>query len=899
MANLFFTNPLLEALADDLKSLAAWISKKYRLPPTLTMGSTRRVPAVDGDGNPVLNDDGTPRMVNEHFDMPIVDYIVRAAGDTLFHGGGFSLGDDRLATDRISGKVALPDNETVGRPGEEARGDRAGEEQPIGDTVDNFSIGVASLITMLSKRYRMGIMRIAFDELGMMKYLVEKEPELYNGLKRALGKDSLGKFIDSLPEFDEGKLKELMHDLIPEYVVGAILTNPDSRLRGQIEKAIGANNLQRIADEYEPIGVELTPDLSTQDGKPLSFDELERVVGYSGKSYEETFPGRKEKYVPRGTEEEEDTVGLPGGDAPEWEDGMVAHSVRDGMREKANLNYKGRYRRYRKGRWTVCHITNEEASQNGIIDWPNGKWGQFHNVTHWCITRGSWPGYSSHEGSTGEAFYMFRDDFIDGANNSYTDTYPAGRAFAFYTMKRDGLVYSTSRATDFQDMTDVVHSNYDRYPGMPGFNWDDNGQFPPCADCSKIDDISTSPEAKAEALTAYVLFLVGADLSDVPVETGERKRSMLAELMKIYFPSDKITGENFDGDSLTPHAINCSDCYEVSRILNDLGNKAPKMFTVRNEFYTKATSRDTPFCKYHLYTSPDAPTNLITHIFDNWANGDRVNTDETGFIVVELPDGKMKSLTGYPVKLSDVVVNPTAGSMDIYSGDDDQPERTVRLFRPEDSAPPPRKQDIVPRGAKWRIQSKSLAIFPDERGIPMFYNKRTGGNPIPIGNVRLGNMLETLSKATDDAPVSIIPVDPENGRFNILMYGGGVMDIAYVTGTESDVTKALQVFRINHRRSAMSSGALVLEPANVNLQLANSPYVRVGKMDGDLMPREYGTTFHFASPEADRAMGAEHPGALWLKDARNAAIVYAIDPDTMQEVGRYDLNALRRQGGAR
>lgn len=899
MANIFFSNPILEALADDLKSLAAWISKKYRLPPKLTMDSARRVPAVDGNGNPVMNADGTPQMVTEHYDMPIVDYIVRAAGDTLFHGGGFSLGDDRLATDRISGKAALPDNETVGRPGEEARGERAGEEQPIGDTVDNFSVGVASLITLLSKRYRMGIMRIAFDELGMMKYLVEKENELYKGLMRALGPDNLGKFIDGLPEFDEGKLKELMHELIPEYVVGAILTNPDSRLRGQIEKAIGASNLQKIADEYEPIGVELTPDLSTPDGKPLGFDDLERLVGYSGKSYEETFPGRKEKYVPRGTEPGEETVGTPGGDAPEWEDGMVANEVSDAMRDKANLNYKGRYRRYRKGRWTVCHITNEEASRNGIIDWPDGTWGQFHNVTHWCITRSSWPSYANHEGSTGEAFYMFRDDFIDRGNNSYTDIYPAGRGFAFYTMKRDGLVYSTNIATDFQDMTDTVHSNYDRYPGMPGFKWEDNGQFPPCADCSKISDISTSPEAKAEALSAYVLFLVGADLSDVPVETGERKRSMLAELMKIYFPSDKITGEDFDGDNLTPHAISCGDCYEVARILNDLGGKAPKMFTVRNEFYTKAASRETPFCKYHLYASPDASANLITHIFDNWANGDRVNTDETGIIMVEFPDGKVKSLTGYPVKLSNVVVNPDAGSMDIYSGEDDQVERTVRLFRPEDSTPTPRKQEIVPRGVKWSIKSKNAAIFPDDKGVPMLYNKRAGGNPMPIGNVRLGNMLDTLSKAVDNAPVSIIPVDPENGRVNILMYGGGgVIHIAYVKGTESDVSRALQVFRINPTRSVMSNGTLVLEPVNVNLRQADAYGVRVGKMAGDLSPKEYGDVCPKVGSLA-RTLNELQPGALWLRSANNAEIFYAIDPDTLQELGRYDMNAIRRQGGGR
>ena len=381
--------------------------------------------------------------------VTLVSYIRNAATGAMTHGDEFGIGDSQAYRNREPGSMA----------GFSTRDIRIGNLLKP----DTYPTELKNYVAMLSRQFLPGILRIAFDELNLMAYLVKAHPEIatyMTMLPSAEDPESLGKF-------SYGKLDFFGKTVVPVIVVRELISRSqpgkfrdkttycDPSTLAETRAYLGDDVTDMFVDYIDPPQVNLDANLADRDGKgELSLGDLVDAMDIGDDTGADTIrkrtrnaEGKDLRFVPDADKEDEK------------EHELFSRSSDDELECPA----------YKAGEWYVVQVADEKHSMHGwfsMQESPSGRFyfrggpdphnfddGSGYGTDTWCIVK--WDDY----------FYRY----CSASNNDYAYYYVHESACRIHSIGQDhyaatafGVVYSGTDAPESNLWLGLARSNQDR-----------------------------------------------------------------------------------------------------------------------------------------------------------------------------------------------------------------------------------------------------------------------------------------------------------------------------------------------------------------------------------------------------------------------------------------------------
>jgi len=379
--------------------------------------------------------------------ITLVSYIRNAATGAMTHGDEFGIGDSQAYRNREPGSMA----------GFGARDIRIGNLLKP----DTYPTELKNYVAMLSRQFLPGILRISFDELNLMAYLVKAHPEIATYmamLPAATDPESLGKF-------SYGKLDFFGKKVVPVIVVRELISRSqpgrfrdkttycDPSTLAETRAYLGDEVTDMFVDYIDPPQVNLDANLADRDGKgELSMGDLVDIMDIGDDTGADTIRKRTRnaegKYLSFDPESDEE-------DEKEHE---LFSRISDDTYECPA---------YKAGEWYVVQVADKDRSEQGWFNMPDSPSGRFYfrggpdpknfnngagyGVDKWCIVANG-------------MFYSY----VNTQNNDYVYYYIHETAARVHHGDRKfpatgfGVVYSGTDAPSNSRWVGLARSNQDR-----------------------------------------------------------------------------------------------------------------------------------------------------------------------------------------------------------------------------------------------------------------------------------------------------------------------------------------------------------------------------------------------------------------------------------------------------
>ena len=381
--------------------------------------------------------------------VTLVSYIRNCAAGAMTHSDEFGIGDSQEYRNRT--------------PGSEAGIDPADARLNDLSKPERFPAQLKNYIAMLSRQYLPGILRIAFDELGLMSYLIKKHPEISRYM--SILPDSVDPA--TFGKFSIRKLEFFGKRVIPAVVVRELLsrTQPgkfkdrttycDASTLAETRDYLGSAVANQFTDLVETPDINLDANLADRDGTgeltlaelvdamDIGDDTISSVINYHTKNSE----GKELKFSAD-----------PEKDKQQNSDHFTTSSD-DTLECPA----------YKAGEWYVVKVVDENHSEHGWFDMPESPTGKFYfrggpdpknfdsctgyGVDTWCIVK--WDTYFDgycNKNENDYAYYYIHET----APQLHSDSQQNYNAGAF------GVVYSGTENPKADRYLGLARSNQDR-----------------------------------------------------------------------------------------------------------------------------------------------------------------------------------------------------------------------------------------------------------------------------------------------------------------------------------------------------------------------------------------------------------------------------------------------------
>lgn len=492
---------------------------------------------------------------------------------------------------------------------------------------DSYPTGLKNYIALLSKKFIRGMIRIGFEECGLLSYLLHDNRDILNAVASVVDAGDDGENIRAAApaNWDYDKLYHLAHYIIPQFVLKLMVApatptpNCDKALIEQNAAYLGDEDLRIIQSYVSPIETAFDTNLCPSGSKkPATYNDLARSA--AAWNFSVTNIKRKATHDDHGNL----NVYTPPTDGPisevlrdeEDDSGLVPRYTiepnKDGVYQyKEGRTVRREYPSQKFGHWTVVDVDNDQDHCRDNVDIlgkgftvmndPQGKpyrfWfrggndkdGQYdYGVGKWCWT-GSY--YNNYRNLTAhDRGYMLIHDRVldpdvmdtkDTGNGSKYDSTAFGVVVAGSTSSGiPGLM----KASCFQGRQDSTGS--DNRPGADfALEYDKSivpfgGKFPGIIEYGDWSDRYSDKRSIASAInnSIFCLGLIGKWDGSIQVSNGKFRRPSemefytdeLVNLMQKWFPVNiKSRKSDNSSKSQTIKLYKIGDLSTLGRILSD------------------------------------------------------------------------------------------------------------------------------------------------------------------------------------------------------------------------------------------------------------------------------------------------------------------------------------------
>jgi hypothetical protein len=603
----------------------------------------------------------------------IAEYLMQYLSDLLMHpheSGGLGIGDSRPAYELVRG---LGDGTATRGAG--SSGDALTPQSLR--SPDTYPDKLKQYVAMLTNRYLIGMLRVAFEECGLMSYVIYNKADIRKAIIRYSDEISSDEDISERvqPDWDFDRLHNFAHVVMPQFVLKALVApsiptpNCDSRLIAQNAAYLG-NDLRTIQAFVVPVEDGFDVNLQAKgSAAPATYNELARYAAAWNFSVDKIkekashdVNGQLNVYTPPDGADAPDVLADDGSLRPRY----VTEQAENGSHDSDDNPPAREYPSESFGDWTVVDIDNDTAHcannhnrlMNGYaytyLDGPDGPFrfwfrggaaprnNKYDGVYAWCWMWDHYDGYRKLK--AGDRGYMLlsrrvldRDVLAyrtDGSrspdnNGNIYDSSAFGIVIAgpHTDIGIPGLV----KPNCFQGRNDVT--SFDNLPGARDAVHYDPSMVPNGGDIPGLIKFGNWPydyggpkkhTAAAINNSIFALALIGKWDSSIRVSNGssdpdsiEFYTDQLVELMQKWFPVDLGSGSTAAlGYERKITLLSIGDLSTLGRIL---GHAAGHLDFMENEL------------RLTVFKTDDGN---VWHVLDIESSGGKV----TGFILVPADD---------------------------------------------------------------------------------------------------------------------------------------------------------------------------------------------------------------------------------------------------------------------
>ena len=212
----------------------------------------------------------------------LTEYIRIFLNDMFLHptnGGGWGIGKSRDAIDLMARIRENPELRGAGSSGDELTPESL--KNP-----DTYPTSLKNYVAMLSSKYLAGMVRIAFEECGLLSYIIYNKKEITDSIiNSGLVPDGPEALKEAIPaDWDYDKMFHLMHVIIPQFIMKLLVApatptpNCDQALIQQNAAYLG-NDLRTIQAYVIPIEEEFNVNLQARGSDaPATYNDMARYA---------------------------------------------------------------------------------------------------------------------------------------------------------------------------------------------------------------------------------------------------------------------------------------------------------------------------------------------------------------------------------------------------------------------------------------------------------------------------------------------------------------------------------------------------------------------------------------------------------------------------------------------
>ena len=547
---------------------------------------------------------------------------------------------------------------------------------------DLYPAGLKNYIALLSKKFIRGIIRIGFEECGLLPFLLHNSTEILDAVKNGSG----GKLDDetiksSVQSWDYDKLYHLAHNIIPHFVLKAMVAPPvptpncDKALIEQNAAYLGVRDLRIIQAYVVPIETGFDTNLCEAGSKtPATYNDMASYAAEWNFSKSEIrhkashdAQGNANVYtVPEDTPISDEIGQSDSGSLdPRYTTEANSKGAHDYTGEDSRIHRE--YPSQKLGHWNVVDVDNDQAHCGDnvqllgkgytVISGPDGKDIKFWlrggkdpdanislGVGNWCWTGSYYNNYRNQ--SKGDRGYMLiHERALDPkvlAEYKDTDLGTSFDSSAFGVVVAGpgaDSIPGLMKPTCFQGRLDSTDYNY--RPGAEfEVEYDDTmvpygGKIPGLIPYGKWDGYWDHEKSKAAAInnSIFCLALIGKWDGSIKVTNGmdtdpnriQFYTDELLALMQRWFPVD-LSGQN-GGKEKRKHDIsllNIDDLSTLGRLLSDeIDDDSAVKSLLLSVFQTKSGE------KWHLLHRERTDSGVIGCVFTSADDEFRLRSEES------------------------------------------------------------------------------------------------------------------------------------------------------------------------------------------------------------------------------------------------------------------------------
>lgn len=374
--------------------------------------------------------------------VTLVSYIRNAATAAMTHSVEFGIGSSEVYRNQGADETAgiNPDNIHVNNL----------------LSPDTYPESLKNYVAMLSRQFLPGILRIAFNELNLMAYIVREHPEIVTYMSMIPGAAK----PDTFGKFSYQKLDFFGKTVIPIVVARELLSRSqpgkfkdkttycDPSTMAETRRYLGDEVTDMFIDNIDPAPINLDANLADRDGQgELSLSDLVEVMDIGDITRPEIInrtsrnsKGDELRFVPKSEEDD---------------DKDKKHELFSRVSDE-DLECPA----YKAGEWYVVKVDDMEHSKHGWFNMPESPSGRFyfrggddpanfngggggHGVDNWCIVyHDSWPGYVQKSENDYAYYYIHESALKLSYNDPGYDASAFGVVFCGTDTPKIGLVRS-------------------------------------------------------------------------------------------------------------------------------------------------------------------------------------------------------------------------------------------------------------------------------------------------------------------------------------------------------------------------------------------------------------------------------------------------------------------------
>lgn len=194
--------------------------------------------------------------------------------------GGWGIGNSQTARAILESIASDPSNRGAG-------GTRGAMNPDSLKNPNTYPDGLKNYIALLSKKFIRGMIRIGFDECGLMSYLLHENPAIMRAVLQTIGNGEEEYVKTNVPaNWDYDKLYHLSHVIIPQFVLKTMVApaaptpNCDKALIEQSAAYLGDEDLRIIQSYVTPVETGFDTNLCPSGSKePADYNDLARYAG--------------------------------------------------------------------------------------------------------------------------------------------------------------------------------------------------------------------------------------------------------------------------------------------------------------------------------------------------------------------------------------------------------------------------------------------------------------------------------------------------------------------------------------------------------------------------------------------------------------------------------------------